>query len=243
VTAHQELLRAIVQNPEDDAARLAFAEEIRASEPDRALFVELQIEQARERRPVHVRASTNKDPLLVRHDDEWTRTLAKYVTYWRYDRGFVTRVTIDPHLFLEYGEWLMSNAPIRHVWFSRPEDDDLPIAALAESPLLETLEGIHFMSDVTLDDGSLIALAEGGHLERLLDFGLHDRRPLGPAVYEAFAASAQTRKLLQFLAGPALEQKHGYLPWLHAKNACEPFDARYYVDHGILPVKSPGSRA
>ena len=36
--------------------------------------------------------------------------------------------------------------------------------------------------------------------------------------------------------GRDLERRYGYIPWLHYKNVCSYFDARWYVDHGILPV-------
>ncbi len=41
-------------------------------------------------------------------------------------------------------------------------------------------------------------------------------------------------------AGQALEKTYGYIPWLHGDNACEPFDASYFVAHHILPMKTPG---
>lgn len=42
--------------------------------------------------------------------------------------------------------------------------------------------------------------------------------------------------------GQALERKYGYVPWLHpSDNACHWFDARWYVDRGILPVKPAGT--
>ena len=41
--------------------------------------------------------------------------------------------------------------------------------------------------------------------------------------------------------GQELERRHGYIPWLHHENYCSFFDARWYVDHGILPVRPAGS--
>ncbi len=43
--------------------------------------------------------------------------------------------------------------------------------------------------------------------------------------------------------GRDLERKHGYLPWLHNENVCDPADAKYWVDHKVLPAFVPGSAA
>jgi hypothetical protein len=41
--------------------------------------------------------------------------------------------------------------------------------------------------------------------------------------------------------GHDLEKKHGYLPWLHKTNVCDPHDAHYWVDQKVLPRYLPGS--
>lgn len=42
--------------------------------------------------------------------------------------------------------------------------------------------------------------------------------------------------------GKALEREFGYLPWLHPQdNACDKFDARWFVEQGILPKRPAGS--
>jgi hypothetical protein len=42
--------------------------------------------------------------------------------------------------------------------------------------------------------------------------------------------------------GKELEQKYGYIPWLHPKdNSCYHLDAAWFVAQGILPVKQAGS--
>lgn len=275
MTSYEQLLAAVTQNPEDDGARLALATDLRSSDPDRATFIERQVEVGQSRRKRKLGAGTMKDGLLAKHEQEWTRTIAKYATAWTYDRGFVTSIEIEPNLFLEYGEWLLINAPIRHVRFSRP-DGEMPVRGLAASPIVAKLDSITFAPDATLSDAELIALARGGHLTRLLRFVYNEKRALGPNVYESFAASPQTKKLLAFLVaddkapmqsfggtgqidmhgneisdwgdlppvGQALEQAHGYIPWLHVEeNNCEPFDARYFVEQGLLPKRPVGSRS
>lgn len=245
MTKYEELLRAVTTDPDDDAARLAFAAHIRSSEADRARFIELQIEQAHQRRAKRGWVRTDKDPLLVKHEAEWSRTIAKYARKWRFDRGFITMITIDPYLFLEYGEWLFLNAPIRAVEFIAPEEGDFPMGELAGSPLLERLDAIEF--DVpNLKSRDLEQLAASPHLSRALYAASNDLE-IDAGVYEAFAVSPVTRKMLRVLfssngfpgqsmgdtgrddwwgapllgwsdvqpEGKALEKKYGYIPWLH----------------------------
>jgi uncharacterized protein (TIGR02996 family) len=104
MTRYQELLTAVTSNVDDDAPRLAFAAHIRSSEPDRARFIEDQIARAGARRARRGRVDAGGHPLLRAHGAEWSRTIAKYARRWTYDRGFVAKITIEPHLFLEYGE-------------------------------------------------------------------------------------------------------------------------------------------
>lgn len=271
MTRHDELLRAVTSNVDDDAPRLAFADHIRGTEPDRARFIEDQLARASARRAQRGYVDTSEHPLLRAHRAEWTRTVARYARDWAFDRGFIAKLTIEPNLFLEYGEWLMINFPLQVVTFTRPDDGDFPIAELAASPLLSRLDAI-IIRDVRLRESDLAHLLASPHLERLLYLSL-DTDPISTATYDRVAAAPALRKLLvlglgneapgQRFAdtgsddmqgraihawtdispeGKALEARHGYLPWLHPEhNFCDPLDASWYAAHGVLPAKLPGS--
>jgi uncharacterized protein (TIGR02996 family) len=193
----ERLLVAIAADPEDDAPRLAYAEYFRASDPERATFIEKQIEKTRSRRATRSFAPSSRPD--AKREAEWTRTLAKYATSWTFDRGFVAAISIDPNLFLEYGEWLFVVAPIRKVSFVTPEDDRFPMKELAGSPLLARLDAIGLSKagwnapEPTDDD--FLALAASPHLQRLLWLSA-DKKRLPMSVYEAFAAAPLTRKAL-----------------------------------------------
>lgn len=200
---YEELLNAVTANPEDDAPRLAFASHIRSHEPERARFIELQIEWARECRSryprrarltgVHIDAEWR--PLLERYKAEWTRPIGKYTTNWTFDRGFITGVSIEANVFLEYGEWLFTNAPIRVVHFFVMEGE-FPSKALAESPLLARLDSIDLpRNDVSTSDVEI--LAQSPHLPRLLQLYCPQyAKVIGSRAYESLASSPLTRKLL-----------------------------------------------
>lgn len=247
MNTEQELLRAVISNAEDDAARLAYADYIQTWEPDRAAFIREQVAEARPDRinPRALSRRSGKSALLGVHEREWTRTIAKYATEWKFDRGFVTEIAIDPYLFLEYGDWLLINAPIRAVEFIRPEQGEFPMKEVSSSPLLERLDRISFRPR-NISDSDLRLFAESPHLEQVVAITAARKR-LDLSVYEAFAAARSTRKALSlFLSedgfpgqsyeptgdyylqgnavwgwmpikpeGEQLESKYGYIPWLH----------------------------
>jgi hypothetical protein len=242
---------------------------------DRAAFIREQIAEARARRAKRAYGRAGKSALLVAHEREWARTVLKYASEVEFDRGFVRKITIEPYLFLEYGEWLFINAPIREVVFTAADDDEaFPMADLAASPLLERLDSIIFR-DPRLTDDAFMILAASPRLTRLVQLSAAKQRA-DVSVYEAMAAQPLTRKILSLhvsqegfpgqnygdtgvddLWGRAiwdwlpipdtvrqLEEKYGYVPWLHGQeNAIgDPLDKAYYVAEGILPARQPGSR-
>lgn len=273
MTTERELHDAVTANAEDDSARLAYADFIEPSHKDRATFIRRQVAQAQKDRAQRGTYSRDPsgDPLLRQHEQEWTRTIAKYAREWKFDRGFVTEIAIDPYLFLEYGEWLLLNEPIRFVDFLGPEDGDaFPVTELSRSPLINRLNGIGFLCEV--QDSDLVSFAESAHLSALVVL-FAKRKQVHESVYEAFATAPATKKLVSLdLAregfpgevlgetdrldrwgvvwdwlpmgprGHALESKYGYIPWLHrSDNRCDRFDAAYFVMKGELPVKQPGT--
>jgi uncharacterized protein (TIGR02996 family) len=292
MTRHEQLLTAVTANPQDDAARLAFAAHIRASEPDRATFIEEQVAAAAKRRAARIGPSNQPPVLLRRHLDEWTRMVAKYTRRVTFDRGFVAAISIAPDIFLSHGEWLMINFPIQVVDLVHDSDDELPVAELAASPLLARLEALVIRGEpktqdelelerirypnkrqgLPLRDDDLERLLAARSLGKLVHVAIDVER-VSAALCDRLARSPQVRKLLTLrlgkdgpgqryadtgrddmegravhewtgvsTTGKALEKKFGYLPWLHPEdNNADPLDAAWYVAHGVLPHKPPGS--
>jgi uncharacterized protein (TIGR02996 family) len=249
VTKEQELLKAVIANPQDDLVRLAYADSVATWDLDRAAFIRRQVEEAsrdRAKRDVLAR-HPGKDPLLREHEHEWTRTIAKYAHEWQFDRGFITEITIDPFLFLEYGEWLLVNAPIRAVQFLGVGDDVFPMNQLVASPLLARLDIIRFLPR-NVSDEDLLKLTESSHARGIVEI-CASRKYVPMSVYEAFGSAPATRGVLSLYLseegfpgerfgdtgevdfhgasiygwmpmspeGAALEKKYGYIPWLHPR--------------------------
>lgn len=271
MTQYEQLLTAVTSNAQDDAARLAFAAHIRNSEPDRAHFIADQIQRAKMRRAQRGYVHVAEHPLLRTHGAEWSRMIAKYVRHWVFDRGFVAKVEMEPYLFLEYGEWLMLNYPIQMVELGKPESGTFPAADLADSRLLTKLEAL-VIRDVQLENADIERLVTSPHLERTqylivsnrnVDPRIYDAVAVSPHLRGILALSLEDNGPGQRYAdtgrddmqgravhawtdlsskGKELEQRYGYLPWLHPEdNWCEPLDAAWFVSQGTLPVKAPGT--
>src|SRR5687767_5371388 len=115
-------LRAVIADPEADEPRLTLAAYIASQDPELARFIELQVADGRERRRVRrghrgVSRPTEDGRLLRRNAARWTHTMAKYTAAQEFHRGFMAEISIEPNVFLEHGDWLLKQAPIRMVWF------------------------------------------------------------------------------------------------------------------------------
>jgi len=276
-STEEQLVLAVTSAPHDDAPRRAYADWVRPYDPDRAELIDVQLARAADARRTRLpNSKAIEKGILAARAKDWSRTLLKYVRRADYYRGFVEEITIDPYLFLEYGEFLFVNAPMLWASFVRPEDGLFPVDELAASPLLARLNGIGLRGLV--DDAAVERFAASPHLDNCHCLDL-SANVLTIRAFEALARNPSTRKLLmvtrdesgpsethydpaqQYVVtdrlnrwdgfewemgpvkpeGQALERKYGYLPWLHHENVCDPLDAHWFVEHGVLPVKPVGS--
>lgn len=98
--AASSLHAAILAHPTDDAARLAYADYLEDhNKPERAEFIRAQVELARlpvwDRRAKLYRLRARL--LLIEHGEEWRAELPQFsgVAWGRFERGFVTEVTVE----------------------------------------------------------------------------------------------------------------------------------------------------
>ncbi len=98
------LLRAVLDRPEDDAARSAYAEFILATDPARAEFIRLQL---------------NGDPaerLLAEHGLRWAEAFAPWgARDLVYRRGFVEAMSLTGRSFISLGARLFNLTPLCEV--------------------------------------------------------------------------------------------------------------------------------
>lgn len=216
----EEALARVVDNPEDDAARLAYADAVEPQDPRRADWIRWHIayEQmrigdglpswAQQHRKYRSTPGFLDDAKLMM---EWAKPIVPYcrdAASWEYHRGFIIHITTSPYTLLEHGEKIFSLAPIRFIELTvtgNPATYDntvsreigrFPMKELMASPLLKRLDGIIFWGAfLSLDDIRLIA--ESPNLDRLVYLKFYNLwAPVLEGAWEIFASSPTTRKLL-----------------------------------------------
>ncbi len=168
------LLRAILADPESDAARLTYADALnqskRPGDVDRGEFIRLQVNLAR---------VVNTDPkwpamvgrerdLLAKYRAAWERPLRRLFAptaaapvqwlkshlfglggAWGFRRGFVEHVLAPAPRFLGEDAALFAQTPLRRVVLTRASSH---VRALIADPRLDTLESLHLVADMEFDD-------------------------------------------------------------------------------------------
>jgi hypothetical protein len=166
----QKLYAHILEHPEDNAPRRAYAEALPAGHP-RAQLILTQLEiwslvharvvrEEPHRRLIELRALA--DRLVAKHAAEWTAPLAALGSKFRFSRGFVETVALSPQDFVQRGQRLLQVAPI----LSLDVVGTTGFAELCKSPLLERIYSLNLFSQ-KLGDAGLQLLASSMHARSL----------------------------------------------------------------------------
>ena len=185
-------MRAVIDAPDDDAPRLAYASWLRAhGESERAEVIVLQCANSD-------RAAT--EALLAQHRSAWERPLGRAAQDVVWVRGFPEAVTLqyrNPRSLA-----VLDRAPIRWLWLRWDEDagddDDAPLAlarTLAGDPRMARLHGTALTNGSWGEDGAmqLFASPHWGEL-RLVTFGDGDAHAY---VAQALARCPSLRRLAE----------------------------------------------
>ncbi len=190
----RSLHQAIVETPDSLEPRIRYADLIRSSDPDRAEFIDLQIEVHKQRRTIvgpktgdwntPFRASQK---LLERHQQKWAHDFSRLVDEYLFIRGFIEYIKMDAARFLDLGPHLYSLAPIRHLGLTGIKP---VIEQVFASQLLGQAVGL-YLSSQSLDDDDIVRLVGCRYLEKITTLNL-----LGNNVGEAGLAALATTKNL-----------------------------------------------
>lgn len=130
MTDRECLLRAVLASPDDDAPRLAFADEIQESEPERAEWIRDQIEYARTAPGpaeladffvLSVEAFDGKAYLIesiAKPLPKWIREVISPVSWagsWTFRRGFIECLSIPAADWLVCGDSILAAHPVTEV--------------------------------------------------------------------------------------------------------------------------------
>ncbi len=171
---HDALLLAILENPDDDAPRLVFADYVQESgDDDRAAFIRDQIELAKTPDWEPFAARWRRRAIEEQAGDRWRSTLPWHDSWsprhpFRRGLGYAIKTDAVRHL-LEHGDALFASAPIgelhlpggsmqeyeefaRRPWLSRVRSvrfwslasPNFPVLALSASPLATGLRSMVF---------------------------------------------------------------------------------------------------
>jgi uncharacterized protein (TIGR02996 family) len=121
MTPDDAFLHDIIEHPDDDAPRLIYADWLdEHGQADRAEFIRLQCRLAAlpPDDPGIKEMHSRELQLLRSHQDQWVGDLKRVVISFLFARGFVSWVAVSAPKFVEHGDWLFAQAPIRTVQMS-----------------------------------------------------------------------------------------------------------------------------
>jgi uncharacterized protein (TIGR02996 family) len=171
------LLQAILDDPEDDGLRLVYADWLEEhGEPERAEFIRVQIELARDPRRGDLEA--RERALLKEHEEEWAGPLRPPVGDWGFDRG-MPNVAVTVPDFLAHAAALSQSpsAPLLSVVDHAVGTED--VRALAACPFLARVTALnlagwytHDPKESLVDDEQASLLASSPYVSGLRSLNL-----------------------------------------------------------------------
>jgi uncharacterized protein (TIGR02996 family) len=212
----ESLLRAVLDDPENDQPRLAYAALLEGRSNPRGEFIRLQCALANgefddSTRPLLLR---REQELLERFGQEWLGSLRGLVLQWTYRRGFLEQATVACRDFLARAEELFAREPERHLHLIEIDFDPDRISlenpwgtidqvtALAASPFLDrlaTLDGSPARS-MRNGDAKLATLLASPYLGQLTSL-IARRCSLSEAGAAALARSPVLARLTELKLG------------------------------------------
>src|SRR5579859_2017878 len=239
-----ELLRAVLDAPDDDGPRLAYADFAAAAGDPRGEFIRLQVALADQGGAPNDGADNllrgRVRELLAAHRGEWSRPVAAYVEDSAFHRGFVEWVRLGARAFLRDAPKLFARAPVRHLDLTgagrvlldlvasphlrrvrslaleRADVDDDAMVALAACPNLGELRWLSLAHDHVGFEGAS-ALAGSPYFPELR-YVLFSGNPIDPHERYAFDGGLTVDAWMPS-DGIALEARHGHIRWLHGSPA------------------------
>jgi uncharacterized protein (TIGR02996 family) len=174
MTYQDALLRAILDDPDDDMLRLVYADALEERGDPRGEFIRVQCALARAAAndPSRPGLEQREKQLQTAHQADWTRPIAHLIDAWEFQRGFVEKVTMRPG-----ASWadVLDLAPVRHIHFYQRAHATLQeVRLLAQSAALKRLATLKLNTDRGIRDDSVAVLAGCSYLAGLISLDLSD---------------------------------------------------------------------
>lgn len=120
----ETFLRDVIENLDDDAPRLVFADWLEEQGNPRAEFIRVQCELAT-LDPYNTRLAdleSRELKLIRKYSKGWAGNLRRFASRWWFHRGFVSGAKVSAKVFLGDGDQLLKLAPLEHVQLADPCD-------------------------------------------------------------------------------------------------------------------------
>ena len=106
MTLEDAFLQAILETPDDDLPRLAYADWFEERGDPRGEFIHVQcrLDRMDAEDDLRFELEEREDELLRRHQDEWLGTLRPLLRYWTFARGFLDTIRVPVSVYLAEGE-------------------------------------------------------------------------------------------------------------------------------------------
>jgi uncharacterized protein (TIGR02996 family) len=185
------LLRAVIDQPAEDAPRLVYADWLdEHGDTDRAEFIRTQIALVRGPDPAKTADLRRRErELLAAHEAEWTVPLRGVVRRARFERGFPERVSVPADVIAGAGK-IFKLAPVRHLIVTGTAEGlaDM-VAGMKQLRSVETLE----FRESGIDAAAVARLAASPYLRGLTGLILRFARLENAGARAIAAATGWTR--------------------------------------------------
>ncbi len=115
---NEDLLREIIESPDDDAPRLVYSDWLEEhGGPERTEFIRIQclLDKMPAEDPRYPGLRRRENELLEQHAWAWAEELGPRISAWAYRRGFVERVEMSLETIQAEILAVLQRAPIRHI--------------------------------------------------------------------------------------------------------------------------------
>jgi uncharacterized protein (TIGR02996 family) len=192
VMTDDAFLSDIIENPDDDAPRLIYADWLDDNgDPDRAEFIRIQCALARDRNhPERSRLLRREAELRDKHASSWADPIPRFADHYQFRRGFVESMRMPVGRFLEKADEFFARQPIRLLASYHASAEQMK--ALARLPLMARLAVLNISS--TMRGATFRTLIESPHLVGLRGLSVHDS-PIGEEGLKALLDSPLAERL------------------------------------------------
>ena len=200
-TEQAALFQMILDHPDDDAPRLVYADWLEEhGQAERAEFIRVQIEAAK---------LNNSDPQRTRLEVRAGQLLRAHVRAWRppfkvgyrFARGFIDWISLDPDEYRQYACELFRSAPISGLKLKRISSLD-DARAISQSHYLTRLRELDLSGSRMADRLVLTAILGSPYLARLRQLNLRDNHLDINAVSSLSKVSLPSLTALDLSANP-----------------------------------------